>query len=316
MSSNSLSHSHHARSVPATPLNVIPSSVLSSNVIGSGAAPIGVNRTVDLGGPLGKNGTGLGSVSPRDHTGGTMTPSSSESQRSYTTPDLVGNSYSRIPSGGSGPNVGQNQFDNRNGMPFGSAQQHESSVSFGCCCQSRLSPLLTLSPEQYGAVDVYGGGIPEVDRYDQSPSYDHRGGMANGSTALYQHGGSRYGLGIASGRLIGPDSKMNGLHGPKHKRGDMDRECKHLAFINVQLRKVLTPFFSCLVNRFAGTRLEDLVGEIASLCKDQHGCRYLQKKLEEGAPEHRDIIFHETFNHFAELMTGMRFESRCTSFRY
>ena len=58
------------------------------------------------------------------------------------------------------------------------------------------------------------------------------------------------------------------------------------------------------VNRFAGTRLEDLQGEIATLCKDQHGCRYLQKKLEEGIPEHRDMIFRETFSHFAELMTG------------
>ena len=59
------------------------------------------------------------------------------------------------------------------------------------------------------------------------------------------------------------------------------------------------------VNRFAGTRLEDLVGEIPQLCKDQHGCRYLQKKLEEGVPEHRDMIFRETFGHFADLMTGM-----------
>ena len=53
----------------------------------------------------------------------------------------------------------------------------------------------------------------------------------------------------------------------------------------------------------AGTRLEDLQGEIFALCKDQHGCRYLQKKLEEGQPSHRDMIFAETFNHFAELMT-------------
>ncbi|KDQ17686.1 hypothetical protein BOTBODRAFT_105309 [Botryobasidium botryosum FD-172 SS1] len=80
---------------------------------------------------------------------------------------------------------------------------------------------------------------------------------------------------------MGPDSKMSGLHGPKHKRGDMDRE----------------------FNRFAGSRLEDLQGEIPSLCKDQHGCRYLQKKLEEGVPEHRDMIFRETFGHFADLMT-------------
>ena len=69
-----------------------------------------------------------------------------------------------------------------------------------------------------------------------------------------------------------------------------------------------------LVNRFAGTRLEDLAGEISSLCKDQHGCRYLQKKLEEGVPEHRDMIFRETFGHFADLMTGKRSNYLPTNF--
>lgn len=63
-------------------------------------------------------------------------------------------------------------------------------------------------------------------------------------------------------------------------------------------------FMVSSVNRFAGTRIEDLQGEIPALCKDQHGCRYLQKKLEEGVPEHRDMIFRETFGHFADLMTG------------
>lgn len=53
----------------------------------------------------------------------------------------------------------------------------------------------------------------------------------------------------------------------------------------------------------ASTPLEDLQGEIFALCKDQHGCRYLQKKLEEGNAAHRDMIFTETFSHFAELMT-------------
>ena len=99
-------------------------------------------------------------------------------------------------------------------------------------------------------------------------------------------------------RLNGTE-KINGLHGAKHKRGDIDRECKFRTHLHFSYSNV---FF--LVNRFAGTRLEDLQGEIASLCKDQHGCRYLQKKLEEGVAEHRDMIFRETFSHFAELMTG------------
>jgi len=77
--------------------------------------------------------------------------------------------------------------------------------------------------------------------------------------------------------------------------------------VNVREHIPYITFFNTLhwvVNRFAGTRLEDLQGEIPTLCKDQHGCRYLQKKLEEGVPEHRDIIFHETFGHLAELMIG------------
>ncbi|GAA5992489.1 hypothetical protein JCM5350_003493 [Sporobolomyces pararoseus] len=56
-------------------------------------------------------------------------------------------------------------------------------------------------------------------------------------------------------------------------------------------------------NRFAGLRLEDLQGDMLPLCKDQFGCRYLQKKLEDGNPEHRDMIFNEIFPHFGELMT-------------
>lgn len=51
------------------------------------------------------------------------------------------------------------------------------------------------------------------------------GGLGSaGSTALYQHGGSRYGLGL-NGRVPSGEGKMNGLGGAKHKRGEMDREC-------------------------------------------------------------------------------------------
>ncbi|KAF8540796.1 armadillo-type protein [Trichophaea hybrida] len=57
------------------------------------------------------------------------------------------------------------------------------------------------------------------------------------------------------------------------------------------------------VNRFANVKLETLVNEIYSLCKDQHGCRYLQKKLEEGNPQYVEMIFKETHAHVVELMT-------------
>lgn len=146
--------------------------------------------------------------------------------------------------------------------------------------------------------------------YSSGNSVDHRFG--NGFNAPYdggsraggynQHG--RFGLGVGghanSGRVGG---SMNGsIHGPKHKRGDIDRECE-LCYSRFH-RNGINGFI--VDNRFAGSRLEDLIPEVPGMCKDQHGCRFLQKKLEEGIPEHRDIIFRETFSHFADLMTGTK----------
>jgi hypothetical protein len=57
------------------------------------------------------------------------------------------------------------------------------------------------------------------------------------------------------------------------------------------------------MNRFANVSLESLGGEIYTLCKDQHGCRFLQKKLEERNPDHIHMIWLETNQHVVELMT-------------
>lgn len=55
--------------------------------------------------------------------------------------------------------------------------------------------------------------------------------------------------------------------------------------------------------RFNNVPLESYRGGLYELCKDQHGCRYLQRKLEEGDPEHTQAIFVETCPHIIELMT-------------
>ncbi|SZF03304.1 unnamed protein product [Blumeria hordei] len=57
------------------------------------------------------------------------------------------------------------------------------------------------------------------------------------------------------------------------------------------------------MNRFANMSLESLGGEIYTICKDQHGCRYLQKKLEERNPDEVHQIWLETNKHVIELMT-------------
>ncbi|KAJ5093131.1 Armadillo-like helical [Penicillium angulare] len=57
------------------------------------------------------------------------------------------------------------------------------------------------------------------------------------------------------------------------------------------------------MNRFTNFPLEHYKGDLYELCKDQHGCRYLQRKLEERNPEHVQLIFSETYMHVTELMT-------------
>lgn len=63
---------------------------------------------------------------------------------------------------------------------------------------------------------------------------------------------------------------------------------------------------SSQLTRYTNFPLEHYTGELYSLCKDQHGCRYLQRKLEERNPEHVQLIFSETYMHVIELMTGMK----------
>jgi hypothetical protein len=57
------------------------------------------------------------------------------------------------------------------------------------------------------------------------------------------------------------------------------------------------------VARFTNTKIENYRGDIYALCKDQHGCRYLQKQLEQRNPETIHLVFVETNLHVVELMT-------------
>jgi hypothetical protein len=57
------------------------------------------------------------------------------------------------------------------------------------------------------------------------------------------------------------------------------------------------------MNRFNNVSLESVRGQIFSLCKDQHGCRFLQKQLENREPEQVKMIWEETNQYVVELMT-------------
>lgn len=53
---------------------------------------------------------------------------------------------------------------------------------------------------------------------------------------------------------------------------------------------------------YAQISIPDVAGQIYGLCKDQHGCRFLQRKLKEQKESDILIIFDEVKDHFQELM--------------
>ncbi|KAI1816403.1 ARM repeat-containing protein [Poronia punctata] len=55
--------------------------------------------------------------------------------------------------------------------------------------------------------------------------------------------------------------------------------------------------------RFSNLPLEQVRGTIYELCKDQHGCRYLQRQLDNRDPAQIHMIWAETSPHVVELMT-------------
>ncbi|KIV92833.1 hypothetical protein, variant [Exophiala mesophila] len=55
--------------------------------------------------------------------------------------------------------------------------------------------------------------------------------------------------------------------------------------------------------RFNNVPLDSYKGGLYELCKDQHGCRYLQRKLEDNEADNTQMIFSETCPHIIELMT-------------
>ncbi|KAI2625489.1 ARM repeat-containing protein [Xylaria nigripes] len=57
------------------------------------------------------------------------------------------------------------------------------------------------------------------------------------------------------------------------------------------------------MNRYINLPLEQVGGTIYDLCKDQHGCRYLQKQLDNRLPDQIHMIWLETNQHVVELMT-------------
>lgn len=105
----------------------------------------------------------------------------------------------------------------------------------------------------------------------------------------------------------GHGSGHGGGHGHGHGHGGHGKHRFAHDLMNVHRKLHNTKRKGDDASKYASAKLEDFSGELYALCKDQHGCRFLQRQLDVPDAGARDVaatlIFNEIYLRVVELMT-------------
>lgn len=196
--------------------------------------------------------------------------------------------------------------------PFGSAL-HASAAPFG--------PVLT-SPAVTGAMaSTIASPVPSMhsmylNATSPGPAYVGYGmaALTSGMGGISLSQGPMYPP-MYAGPQQGPGPQQYGMAYNPYAAFDRNGQPQDSQARVIQSRRMQNGMFDLVLNpvktnltvdanRFMNYDLKTMARhDIYTLCKDQHGCRFLQKKLEEKDPENVQIIFEETAPHVVELMT-------------
>lgn len=157
------------------------------------------------------------------------------------------------------------------------------------------------------------GGVPST---VGSPAMSQYSSVSAANPSYYGYGmnmlnGAMNGLNLGSGAGSGPQFGGPPAYGPNGMYGSGPPQYNPYATYgpggrvqDSQARVIQSRRLQNDANKYMNYDLKTMPRhEIYSLCKDQHGCRFLQKKLEERNAENIQIIFDETAPHVVELMT-------------
>lgn len=197
--------------------------------------------------------------------------------------------------------------DYRNGAPFGSAL-HASAAPFGPVLPSPAvtSAITSPVPSVFSMYSNGGTPGPAYMGYGMSAMNNAMGGLSLSQSPMYppiyaghpgppqQYGG--YNPYTTYGRDGQPQDSQARVIQSRRMQNGMSFAVMAVDDHYLQVKAD--------ANRFLNYDLKTMARQdIYTLCKDQHGCRFLQKKLEEKDPENVQIIFEETAPHVVELMT-------------
>ncbi|KAF4123614.1 hypothetical protein GMORB2_6315 [Geosmithia morbida] len=210
--------------------------------------------------------------------------------------------HSRELSGDHGTNGNREQQ-----QPFQSIQSalHANAAPFGPSAATSSSmanvPVMAgqiPSPTNQTPVNAFNSFYPPPNGYPQP---------ANGNGAQSPYGINMLTAGVQQMNVNGAANSTAGYNGQNftpnytppgpYNQGSQNRDSQARV---IQNRRQMD---NEAMSRYQNMPIESFRGQIYDLCKDQHGCRYLQKKLEERDPEHVHLIWLETNQHVIELMT-------------
>ncbi|OAA59257.1 Armadillo-like helical [Cordyceps fumosorosea ARSEF 2679] len=213
--------------------------------------------------------------------------------------------HSRELSGDGSMNVGRDQvgpYQSLHSALQASAAPFGPSMTSAAPFSSATATSASTAPAMNGMNGI--GAINGMNGY--AGYYPPNGYQNNGPTAA-QFGGPMLAAGMQQMNLNGvtsgnmyPVQNFSGYNGVPFQHGTSVPQRDSQARVIQNRRQQLDPD---AMSRYQNMPLESFRSQIYDLCKDQHGCRYLQKKLEERNPDQVHMIWLETNQHVIELMT-------------
>ncbi|KAH7155304.1 armadillo-type protein [Dactylonectria estremocensis] len=155
------------------------------------------------------------------------------------------------------------------------------------------------SPSGNPSMSSFNNGFYQANGY-HNPNPNHQGAPHPASpfnVSMLAAGMQQMNINGANGGGMYPQQNYPGYGSLSYGQGNQPRDSQARV---IQHRRQLD---NEAMSRYQNMPLESAAGQIYELCKDQHGCRYLQKKLEERNADQVHMIWLETNQHVIELMT-------------
>ncbi|KAL0334925.1 UNVERIFIED_CONTAM: putative pumilio8, chloroplastic [Sesamum radiatum] len=171
--------------------------------------------------------------------------------------------------------------------------------------QSQNNHLSLADPENFNAFYV-NGNVNGLSDYDLGNVYNSRRSL-NGVVAGYQPRPHRNGLRRPEELLVYGNHQLNLNRNNAHFQYRSAAATNGIIEANDPASLLMSEWrngsmYGSRYHPNYSSTLEDLRGQMFFFAKDQHGCRFLQTKVEEGKPEEIHMIFSEVKDHICELM--------------